>query len=186
MNTDKIELYCQNLSSDEAVMLINYLAKIDTWYVSAEPLNDNQGVADETMIDMVLSHAIGYNKLYANVKLMERVVDGELTTPEYLGIKFTLDFKLDPEEDHLEVHSDSHNSEYITHDEWDKFKAELVSSLNHHIEVLKFSKIQRLNPEDVDDTVESEESATDDNKEDTIESTETKAEEVKEETDDIQ
>ena len=56
MNTDKIELYCQNLSSDEALMLINYLAKIDTWYASAEPLNDNQGVADETKIDMVLSY----------------------------------------------------------------------------------------------------------------------------------
>ena len=156
MNTDKIELYCQNLSSEEALMLINYLGKIDTWYASAEPLNDNQGVADETKIDMVLSHAIGYNKLYANVKLIERVVDGELTTPEYLGIKFTLDFKLDPEEDHLAVHSDSHDSEYITHDEWDKFKAELISSLNHHIEVLKFNKIQRLNPEDVDDTLPSE------------------------------
>ena len=181
MNTDKIELYCQNLSSDEALMLINYLAKIDTWYASAEPLNDNQGVADETKIDMVLSHAIGYNKLYANVKLINAsfLCDGELTTSGYLGIKFTLDFKLDPEEDHLAVHSDSHDSEYITHDEWDKFKTELVSSLNHHIEVLKFNKIQRLNPEDVDDTVESDEIKVQE------EPTTEEKEDVKEATDDV-
>jgi hypothetical protein len=182
MNTDKIELYCQNLSSDEALMLINYLGKIDTWYASAEPLNDNQGVADETKIDMVLSHAIGYNKLYANVKLIDTNInktDTEISTPEYLGIKFTLDFKLDPEEDHLAVHSDSHDSEYITHDEWNTFKDELISSLNHHMEVLKFNKIQRLNPDDVDDTVESDEVKVQEEP-----TTETK-EDVKEEIDDV-
>ena len=156
MNKDKIELYCQNLSSEEALMLINYIGKIDAWYTSAEPLNDNQGVADETKIDMVLSHSIGYNRLFVNVKLIDSNInktDDEVSTPEYLGIKFTLDFKLDPEEDHLETRSDKYDSEYITHDEWNSFKDELISSLNHHMEVLKFNKINRLNPEDVDNTV---------------------------------
>ena len=150
MNTEKIELYCQNLSSDEALMLINYLYKIDNWYKAAEPLNDNSGVVVETKVDMILRHSIGYNIIYANVKL-EYKVEGAIAIPDYLGLKFSLDFRYDKEStDYLSLFSDKRESDYVDLEEWEEFKKEFVSALEHHIEVLKFNKISRLNPDDVD------------------------------------
>ena len=149
MNTDKIELYCQNLISDEALMLINYLNKIDTWYKATEPLDDNHGVADDTKINMTLEHVIGYNKLYVSIKLIEDSIN------PYLGIMLTIDFKYDDDStDHLGTYSENASTEYIDFSEWAKFKTEFISCLNHHMEVLKFNKLTRLNPDDVDEVFE--------------------------------
>jgi len=52
--------------------------------------------------------------------------------------------------------SDKRESDYVDLEEWEEFKKEFVTALEHHIEVLKFNKITRLNPDDVDTVSDSD------------------------------